>query len=114
MFVNSAPVRGASTATTVFNAVCAGFALGSEPFLCSKCYGCSDIGQCIKEGDGNDGNDSNGGNAFGVSKQFFGMALLIVCSVFGAAAYWHLSKPIDKEVMRVEVMRDEGCGILSE
>ena len=51
LLVNSAPLRGTLTTTNVFNFVCAGFAQGSEPSLCSKCYGCSDIGQCIKEAD---------------------------------------------------------------
>lgn len=113
MFVNSAPLRGALTTTTVFNAVCAGFAEGSEPSVCSKCYGCSDMGQCVNkgvcksyngQGYGGGGGSGNGG---GVSKRFFGMTLLMVCSVFGAAGYWHWRRTREE-------MRDQVRGILAE
>ena len=113
MFVNSAPLRGALTTTTVFNAVCAGFAEGSEPSICSKCYGCSDMGQCVKKGvcksyngQGNGGGGGNG-NGGGVSKKFFGMTLLMVCCVFGTAGYWHWRKTREE-------MRDQVRGILAE
>lgn len=114
MFVNSAPMRGALTTETVFNAVCAGFSPGSEPSICTKCHGCNDVGTCVKKGgscksyngmpsSASDGSASGGG----VSKRTFGMTLLFMCGIFGAAGYIHWKKTR-------EDMRDQVRGILAE
>lgn len=49
-FVNQAPLRGAMTTSEVFEAICAGFAAGSEPSVCHKCSKCGDVGTCVEIG----------------------------------------------------------------
>jgi hypothetical protein len=50
LYVNSAPLRGKMIVAEVFEAICAGFAPGSEPDVCKKCRTCVDIGTCINKG----------------------------------------------------------------
>jgi hypothetical protein len=49
-FVNNAPLRGALTVAEVFDAICAGYAVGSEPDACKKCNSCDDVQQCVVAG----------------------------------------------------------------
>jgi len=105
MFVNSAPLRGAMTINTVFNAVCAGFSEGSEPDICHTCGGCGDVAECLSKGVCKKGRNSS--NSGSVSKRTFGMTLLFMCAVFGAAAYVHWRKTREE-------MRDQVRGILAE
>lgn len=49
-FVNNAPLRGALTVTEVFDAICAGYASGSEPTACKKCNTCDNIEKCVVQG----------------------------------------------------------------
>lgn len=49
-FVNSAPVRGQLSFATAFKAICAGYAQGSEPQVCSHCAACNDEAGCVKDG----------------------------------------------------------------
>jgi len=56
-YVNNAAIRGALSFSTVFRAICAGFAQGSEPEVCQTCaycvdeYGCvADNGKCAVQG----------------------------------------------------------------
>jgi hypothetical protein len=49
-FVNQAPLRGALTTAEVFEAVCSGYAAGSEPDVCLKCNKCDDIHSCVTVG----------------------------------------------------------------
>eukprot|EP00558_Chaetoceros_sp_UNC1202_P007666 CAMPEP_0197237370 /NCGR_PEP_ID=MMETSP1429-20130617/4217_1 /TAXON_ID=49237 /ORGANISM="Chaetoceros sp., Strain UNC1202" /LENGTH=528 /DNA_ID=CAMNT_0042696353 /DNA_START=95 /DNA_END=1681 /DNA_ORIENTATION=+ len=108
MFVNSAPLRGALTSNTVFNAVCAGFVEGSEPSVCNKCRGCSDTAQCVKKGSCKSYENGNGGGGSGgVSKKTFGATLLFMCALFGVAGYIHWRKTREE-------MRDQVRGILAE
>jgi len=106
MFINSAPMRGALTENTVFNAVCAGFQAGSEPDVCNTCRGCIDVTECVQKGfcKGTSGGVSSGG---GVTKKTFGTTLLMMCALFGAAGYMHWRKTR-------EDMRDQVRGILAE
>lgn len=109
MFVNSAPLRGAMTTNTVFNAVCAGFVDGAEPSVCTKCKGCSDIGQCVKKGSCKNYANGGGGSSSGggVSKKTFGTTLLFMCALFGAAGYIHWRRTREE-------MREQVRGILAE
>ena len=57
LYVNSAAIWGALSFSTVFRAICAGFAQGSEPEVCQTCvfcldkYGCvADNGKCAVQG----------------------------------------------------------------
>ena len=49
-FVNNAPLRGALTVPEIFEAICAGYAVGSEPVACQKCKSCDDIQKCVVAG----------------------------------------------------------------
>jgi hypothetical protein len=49
-FVNSAPLRGALTTGEVFEAICAGYAAGSEPEVCTNCRLCDDLLNCVAIG----------------------------------------------------------------
>lgn len=105
MFVNSAPLRGALTSNTVFNAVCAGFVEGSEPKVCNTCNQCGDVVECVKKGSCSGGGGGSSGG--GVSKKTFGFTLLFMCTLFGTAAYIHWRKTREE-------MRDQVRGILAE
>jgi hypothetical protein len=49
-FVNNAPLRGALTVAEVFEAICAGYAAGSEPDACKKCNTCDEVQKCVVNG----------------------------------------------------------------
>lgn len=83
-FVNSAPVRGAPSFSTVFRALCSGYARGSEPDVCKLCATCSNEQQCVADGEcsaGYIGGTPPPGGA--VSLPFFGATLGIVLIAFG-------------------------------
>lgn len=48
--VNQAPLRGALTTPEVFEAICSGYADGSEPIICQKCMKCDDPQTCVTIG----------------------------------------------------------------
>ena len=49
-YVNDVPVRGAFTATNIFTAICAGFAEGTAPVVCSQCTRCPNPIDCVETG----------------------------------------------------------------
>eukprot|EP00545_Synedropsis_sp_CCMP1620_P002657 CAMPEP_0119012718 /NCGR_PEP_ID=MMETSP1176-20130426/7339_1 /TAXON_ID=265551 /ORGANISM="Synedropsis recta cf, Strain CCMP1620" /LENGTH=512 /DNA_ID=CAMNT_0006965731 /DNA_START=27 /DNA_END=1565 /DNA_ORIENTATION=+ len=50
-YVNNTPIRGALEFATIFKAICAGYAKGSEPNVCEKCASCGiDEYQCVMDG----------------------------------------------------------------
>eukprot|EP00551_Chaetoceros_affinis_P002403 CAMPEP_0203641242 /NCGR_PEP_ID=MMETSP0088-20131115/6550_1 /ASSEMBLY_ACC=CAM_ASM_001087 /TAXON_ID=426623 /ORGANISM="Chaetoceros affinis, Strain CCMP159" /LENGTH=522 /DNA_ID=CAMNT_0050496631 /DNA_START=34 /DNA_END=1602 /DNA_ORIENTATION=- len=108
MFVNTVALRGSLSTNTVFSAVCAGFHEGTMPGICNKCSGCGDTGECVKKGGkcttSKAGFAVSGG---GVSKKTFGLTLLTMCALFGAAGYFHWRKTREE-------MRDQVRGILAE
>lgn len=108
VFVNNVPLRGSLTSSTVVHAICAGFAEGSAPDICSVCSSCSDAGACVLKGScpgkSSPFTEGSGGS---VSKRFFGLTLLTVCCIFGAVGYLHWKKTREE-------MRDQVRGILAE
>jgi hypothetical protein len=46
-YVNNAPLRGALTVGEVFEAICSGYAPGSEPDACKKCNPCDNVQACV-------------------------------------------------------------------
>jgi hypothetical protein len=50
LYVNVSPLRGALTVPEVFDAICAGYASGSEPVVCTKCNSCDIIQKCVVQG----------------------------------------------------------------
>jgi hypothetical protein len=104
-FVNTAAIRGALTVNNVFDAICAGFAAGTTPKICTKCQSCSDPGACAKAGGVcKSGPNGSGG---GVSTHTFISSMLFVVSLFAGLAAWHYKKTKDD-------MRDQVRGILAE
>jgi hypothetical protein len=77
-FVNQAPVLGSFSYSTVFKAVCAGYASGSEPAVCLTCANCQDEAGCVLSG-----TCSSGGTMQpGVSIPAFAGALALVSVAF--------------------------------
>jgi len=105
VFVNNVALRGALSASSVFTAICAGFLVGTEPDVCLNCSGCRNIDSCAKSGVCTTDASSGGGGT--VSKRTFGLSLLFVCGIFGAAGYLHWRKTRDE-------MRDQVRNILAE
>jgi hypothetical protein len=77
-FVNQAPVLGSLSFSTVFKAICAGYASGSEPPVCEKCASCLDEASCVLDGYCADG----GSSTPGVSIPAFAGSLALVSVIF--------------------------------
>jgi hypothetical protein len=76
-FVNQAPVLGSLSYSTVFKAICSGYAAGSEPHICEKCANCLDEAACVLGG-----RCSSGGSSTpGVSIPAFAGSLALVSLV---------------------------------
>jgi len=50
VYVNGVAVRGQLEFATIFKAICSGYALGTEPNICTKCSNCSDEKTCVNIG----------------------------------------------------------------
>lgn len=50
MYVNRVSIRGSLEFETVFKAICAGYASGTIPSVCTTCAGCNDQKACISNG----------------------------------------------------------------
>ena len=48
-YVNQVPIRGALSFSTLFRAICAGYAPGYEPKICQLCSTCHDEAGCVHE-----------------------------------------------------------------
>jgi hypothetical protein len=77
-FVNQAPVLGSLSFSTVFKAICAGYAPGSEPAVCEKCASCLDEAGCVMAGKCSSG----GSSTPGVSIPAFAGSLALVSVIF--------------------------------
>lgn len=106
-YVNTVPLRGFLSTTSIFNAICAGYLEGTQPQICSLCAGCPDVTTCVEHKMCGSGANTGGNDKKGVSKKVFALSLLSVCVVFGAAGYLHWKKTR-------EDMRDQVRGILAE
>jgi len=89
-FVNDTPLRGALSSYEVFEAICAGFAPGSEPPVCNNCNSCSDLQSCVKVGHCHGAK----GTMDTVSMPVFMGTLLFVVVFFAISAYvqWRRSQ----------------------
>eukprot|EP00980_Cylindrotheca_fusiformis_P008250 scaffold1736_cov127-Cylindrotheca_fusiformis.AAC.64 len=109
-FVNTAPIRGQLTSSSIFHAICAGFADGTKPDICDKCGRCPDAVDCVlnKKCSGTPYAPSDGSGAPGtVSTHTFAFWMLFVIAAFGGVGYWHYNKTR-------EDMREQVRGILAE
>jgi hypothetical protein len=106
-FVNQSPVLGTLSFSTVFNAICAGFAPGSEPSICKKCSSCLDQAGCVLNGKCSAGSGGGGSSTSGVSMPAFvgSLALVsVVLALVGMVQYRRQQRH----------MRDEVRGIMAE
>jgi len=102
-FVNNAPLRGAPTTTEVFDAICAGYAVGSEPDACKKCNSCDDVVKCVIAGHCPGSVDSFDTVSFPV---FMGtLAGVVLCFGFLGLIQWQRSQ---------RQMRSQVRGIMAE
>jgi len=110
LFVNQAPIRGVLSFSTVFRAICAGFAAGSEPEVCKACSNCHDEESCVQDGrctTGYDGTGSAAAAGGGVSPVAFASTLLLVSLLFVIAGYIIYQR-------QQRHMRNEIRGIMAE
>lgn len=105
-FVNTAAMRGHLSSSSVFHAICAGYAEGTKPDICDKCGSCSDAVACVTGGGGcpTGGATSTSGQ---VSTHTFGLTIFFVVAAFAGVGYWHYNKTR-------EDMREQVRGILAE
>jgi hypothetical protein len=104
-FVNTAAIRGQLSASSIFHAICAGFAEGTKPAICEKCGTCSDAVSCVKNG-----HCPTGGAAPStgqVSTHTFAFTIMFIVVAFAGVGYWHYNKTR-------EDMREQVRGILAE
>jgi hypothetical protein len=106
-YVNTAVIRGAMQPSTVFKAICAGFAVGTAPAVCDKCGACGDLVGCISTGKCSGGAAYASSSSQGVSTHTFATSMLFVICLFGGLGVWHYKRTRDD-------MRDQVRGILAE
>ncbi|KAL3932081.1 MAG: hypothetical protein SGBAC_011018 [Bacillariaceae sp.] len=89
-FVNDTPLRGALSSIEVFEAICAGFAPGSEPPVCTNCNNCGDLKNCVKAGHCHGAK----GSMDTVSTPVFGSTILLLVVIFSTLGYiqWRRSQ----------------------
>lgn len=102
-YINGVAVRGALEYATIFKAICAGYAFGQEPSICTKCATCPDEKGCVESG----GKCASMPKGDGVDMVTYIMSLggvIGICAVVGYALYAHQQR----------VMKDQVRGILKE
>mmetsp|Transcript_10681 Transcript_10681/g.15587 ORF Transcript_10681/g.15587 Transcript_10681/m.15587 type:complete len:501 (+) Transcript_10681:109-1611(+) len=116
VYVNGVAVRGRLEFATIFKAVCAGYAEGSKPNICTKCSECKDELKCVKTGkcavDGS------------VEKQTFVASLasvFIIMSAIGIFVYMRQQsqmkaqvRGILKEYMPLDINNENGSTALEQ
>jgi len=108
-YVNTATLRGAMDPTTLFVAICAGFAVDSKPDICLKCGNCADASGCVTSGKCDAGSIYGAGNAPGetVSKHTFFTSMILLVVLFTGLGAWHYKSSQDD-------MRNQVRGILAD
>jgi hypothetical protein len=104
-FVNTAAIRGQLSSSTVFHAICAGYAEGTKPDICDKCASCSDAVGCVTKGSCASGPAPAPSGQ--VSTHTFGFTIFLIIALFSGVGYWHYNKTR-------EDMREQVRGILAE
>lgn len=99
-FVNSAPIRGALSFSTIFRAICAGYVAGSEPTVCNQCATCPGEYGCVMNG-------GCAGASGDVSMSMFAATMAVVVFFFAClgVVQWQRSQ---------RQMRAQVRGILAE
>ena len=95
IFVNDAPLRGKMSTFEVFEAICSGYLVGSEPDSCKKCRTCDDVQTCVSTG------RCPGDNSNTVSiPVFMGtlFAVMVIFSVLGVVQWQRSQRQIRLQV----------------
>ncbi|CAJ1942356.1 unnamed protein product [Cylindrotheca closterium] len=98
VFVNNLAIRGKMSSTSIFQAVCAEFAEGTEPPICNTCSRCPDAIGCVASGvcsgiPYNSAARGGGGASLGmVSTHTFAFWMFFVVCSFGGVGYWAYNK----------------------
>ena len=105
-FVNTIALRGRLTSSNVFQAICAGYAEGTAPAICSACGHCPDAIGCVENGactaQGHTAAATNG-----VSTHTFASSMFLVIALFSGLGVWHYKRTREE-------MREQVRGILAE
>lgn len=108
-FVNEAQVRGAMSASNIFEAICSGFSEGTKPKICLQCDRCPDAQGCVVAG----GVCSTAPNAIPVdnsgkvSTHTFASSMFFLICLFSGVGYWYYNRTREE-------MREQVRGILAE
>lgn len=94
VYVNGVAIRGQLEFATIFKAICAGFAPGTQPAICDKCAKCPDEKACVLNGhcpahDGSVDNTTFVGSLAGV---------VLIFSVIGAVCYVRQQRAMEAQV----------------
>lgn len=108
-YVNNAAIRGALSFQTVLKAICAGFAVGSAPEVCTRCANCLDEYGCVADKGHCKAESPNYGTGINqaVPASFFGATMLIVIFIFSCCGLCMYRR-------QQLQMRDQVRGILAE
>lgn len=101
-YVNRAAIRGALELPTMFRAICAGYAAGTEPDICLTCIPCADQKSCLSNG-----KCHGAASADSVSQTSFVGSLLGLSTFFGLIIFIQYTRTQRK-------IRDQVRGIVAE
>lgn len=108
-FVNGAKVKGATSSSNIFEAICAGYSEGTKPEICYTCGSCPQAKDCILNGGVCFYSTTNSISRIDgrVSTNTFASSMLLLICLFGGASYWYYQRTRDE-------MREQVRGILAE
>jgi len=101
VYVNGVAVRGQLEFATVFKAVCAGYAPGTEPSICTKCSKCHDEKACVVNGGKCPASEGTVGQSTFVASM---ASVILVFSGIGAICY----------IRQQRIMKDQVRGMIKE
>lgn len=101
VYVNGVAVRGQLEFATVFKAVCAGYAPGTEPSICTKCSRCHDEKACVVNGGKCPASEGTVGQSTFVASM---ASVILVFSGIGAICY----------IRQQRIMKDQVRGMIKE
>jgi hypothetical protein len=101
VYVNGVAVRGQLEFATVFKAVCAGYAPGTEPSICTKCSKCHDEKACVVNGGKCPASEGTVGQSTFVASM---ASVILVFSGIGAICY----------IRQQRIMKEQVRGMIKE
>ncbi|GFH44674.1 hypothetical protein CTEN210_01148 [Chaetoceros tenuissimus] len=95
VYVNGVAIRGELQFATVFKAICAGYAPGTEPRICTKCSNCHEEKACVVHGGKCPGDGATVGSSTFVASM---ASLVLVFSGIGASYYIRRQRIMKEQV----------------